>query len=239
MRIFVCGPIGYGRIDDIKNVQLLLRRRGYDVLDQLEYDYSHVDDFRDKPELVREIIRRDLELCEKADLIVFVVKEPSFGAMAEAMISSIKGKTVIAFCPDRVKSPWPIYFSDVITRNEEELLKALEKMKQKKKIRTIPNIYGEHEAEFVYDDFTCICPVTGKRDYAVIRIRYRPGDRLLEYESLDNYFKEFRDLQIHHEAVVKRVFYDLLEELKPKKLEVIAEFEERSGVRTLIRYGFP
>jgi len=48
MKVFVCGSIGYGGIEDIKRVQNTLRKRGFDVLDQLSYDYSHIEDFRDK-----------------------------------------------------------------------------------------------------------------------------------------------------------------------------------------------
>ncbi len=234
MKIIVCGSVGYGGFEEIRKVQKFLIDKGYEVLDQLKLDYSDVDDFRDKPELWREIVKNDLEFCEKADVIVLLATNPSFGAMAEVLISSLKGKPIIAFCPKAVKSPWPLYFSTAVARNEDELIRALESIKIRK-IRTIPNIYGEHEAEFVYKNFTCICPVTGRRDYAVIRIRYKPRDRLIEYESLDDYFKEFKDKTMHHEAVVGKIFNDLLEALEPEKLEVIAEFEERSGVKAIVR----
>jgi len=40
---------------------------------------------------------------------------------------------------------------------------------------------------------------------------------------------------MHHEAVVEKIFNDILSEVKPEKLEVIAEFEERSGVKAIVR----
>ncbi len=238
MKVLVCGSIGYGGIEEIRRLQRFLRERGYDVLDQLVVDYSDVDDFRGKPELWDEIVKRDLEFCRKADVIVLIATNPSFGAMAEVVISAMKGKPIVAFCPKEVKSPWPLYFSTSIARNEEELLKFLESVKSIR-IRTIPNVYGRHEAEFTYSDFTCICPVTGRRDYAKIRIRYRPRNRLIEYESLDEYFKSFRDRAMHHEAVVEKIFNDLIEVLNPEWLEVVAEFEERSGVRAVVRRTTP
>ncbi len=234
MKVIVCGSIGYGGIEEIRRLQRLLRERGYDVVDQLRVDYSDVEDFRDRPELRREIVENDLRFCEIADVVVLLATEPSFGAMAEAVISSMKGKPVIAYCPKEVKSPWPLHFATAVARDEEELLKALESLKVVR-IRTIPNVYGEHEAEFVYENFTCVCPVTGRRDRGVIRIRYRPRDRLVEYESLDDYFKGFAEMRMHHEAVVDRVFHDLLKALNPISLEVVAEFEERSGVRARVR----
>jgi 7-cyano-7-deazaguanine reductase len=234
MKVIVCGSVGYGGIEELKRIQSFLREKGYEVLDQLTLDYSNIDDFRDKPELWEKIVRNDLEFCEKADVIVFVVTNPSFGAMAEVVISSLKGKPIVAFCPKEVKSPWPLYFSTAIAKNEEELIKAIESIKPKK-IRTIPNVYGEHESEFTFEKFTCICPVTGRRDYAVIRIRYKPKSRLIEYESLDEYFEEFKDKAMHHEAVVRKIFNDIVEAVQPEELEIVAEFEERSGVRAVVR----
>lgn len=234
MKIIVCGSVGYGGIDDIRWLQRFLKERGYDVLDQLKLDYSEVDDFRDKPELWSKIVRNDLDFCEKADVIVLIATNPSFGAMAEVVVSAMKGKPVIAFCPKAVKSPWPLYFATAVAKSEEELLNVLKSLKMRG-IKTIPNVYGEHEAEFVYENFTCICPVTGRRDYAVITIRYKPKNRLIEYESLDEYFKSFEDKVIHHEAVVDRIFNDLVEVLEPEWLEVVAEFEERSGVKAKVK----
>ncbi len=234
MKVIVCGSVGYGGIDNIRKLQRFLKERGYDVLDQLKLDYSEVDDFRDKPELWSKIVRNDLDFCEKADVIVLIATNPSFGAMAEVVVSAMKGKPVIAFCPKAVKSPWPLYFATAVAKSGEELLSVLESLKMRR-IRTIPNVYGEHEAEFVYENFTCICPVTGRRDYAVITIRYKPKDRLIEYESLDEYFKSFEDKAMHHEAVVDRIFNDLMEALKPEWLEVVVEFEERSGVRAKVK----
>ncbi len=235
MKVMVCGSIGYGYKDEIKRIQEILRREGFEVLDQFEHDYSYVEDFRDKGELCKEIVKRDLELCEKADAIVLVVKHPSFGAMAEVVISSMKGKPVIAFCPEKVRSPWPIYFASKVVKSEEELIEALKSLEYDVQLKTIPNVYCEHEAEFLYENFTCICPVTGRRDYGKVKIRYKPKDRILEYESLDSYFKTFEDKKLHHEAVVCKVFEDLWKALNPEFLEVEAEFEERSGVRASVR----
>jgi len=234
MRVMVCGSIGYGGVDDIREVQRFLREKGFEVVDQLEVDYTEVEDFRDRPELWEEIVKSDLNFCSEADAIVLVAKNPSFGAMAEVVISSMKGKPVVAYCPDKVKSPWPLYFADRLARTLDEVAKALEELR-KKPIRTIPNVYGDHEAEFVYSDFTCICPVTGRRDRAKIVIRYRPRGKLIEYESLREYFSGFRDRAMHHEAVVDRIFEDILKVVRPKMLEIVAEFEERSGVRARVR----
>ncbi len=234
MKVFVCGSIGYGYKEEIIKIQNILKSEGFEVLDQLDYDYSHVEDFRNKKDLCVEIVRRDLELCDRADVIILIAKNPSFGAMAEAVISAMKGKYIVAYCPEAVRSPWPIYFSNEIARSEEELIKILRKLKGDG-IRTIPNVYCEHLSEFTYEKFTCICPVTGMRDHAKIKIRYKPKGRILEYESLERYFKSFENRRMHHEAVVCKIYGDLFKALDPDWLEVVAEFEERSSVKAVVR----
>ncbi len=239
MKVIVCGSIGYGGIEEIKEIQDYLREKGFEVLDQLELTID-LDDFRDKKELWSEIVKRDIEYCEKADVIVFLVKYPSFGAMAEVVISAMKGKKVIAYCPDKVKSPWPLYFSTCVAKSKEELIRLLLQTNISKSVfKIIPNVYGKHEMELKYKDFTCICPVTGMRDIATITIKYIPKDKLIEYESLKDYFESFKDKKMHHEAVVEKIYADVMKFLDPEFLEVIAEFEERSGVKAKVRktYG--
>ena len=150
------------------------------------------------------------------------------------LIASMKGKPVITFAPSQLKSPWPVRFSKFVVTTLDELVEALKKV-EVFRIGVIPNVYGEHEATFSYDKFTCICPVTSLKDRAVIKIRYKPKKWLLEYESLDKYFKSFADKPMHHEAVVAKIYADIKRAVEPEMLEVEAEFEERSGVKAIIR----
>ncbi len=233
MKVLVCGPVALGG-GEIRELQRRLRESGFDVIDQLVYDYSHVKDFRDLENLRKEIVDRDLSFVDEADVVVLIATKPSFGAMCEALIASLKGKSVVAYANSAVASPWPLAFASAIARNFDELVSVLRKI-EVGKIRVIPNIYGEHEAVFEYGDFKCICPVTGREDRARIKIRYIPAEKLIEYESLDPYFKSFAGKAIHHEAVVETVFRDVMKAAEPKFLEVEAEFEERSGVKAIVR----
>jgi 7-cyano-7-deazaguanine reductase len=233
VKILVCGSIGYGGKERIKEIQKILKENGFTVLDQLSYDYSEVDDFRGSIELCKKIVEKDLELIEKADIIVLLSDMPSFGAMAEAVIASLKGKTVISYSTSKIRSPWPLYFSKKNVNGVDELIEEINSA-TRDEIRTLPNIYGNVELELLCP-FTCICPVTGVRDYGVAHIRYIPNDRILEYESLKSYFHKFRDLPLHHEAVAKRIFNDLDRVLQPQKLEIILEFEERSGIKARVK----
>ncbi len=234
MKILICGSVGYGGKEEIKELQKILRDKHFEVLDQLTLDYSQIDDFREAKELCEEIVEHDLKYCDEADVIVLLASRPSFGAMGEAVISSMKGKVVVTYSPEKVRSPWPIKFSNYVAKTRSELISILRSI-EPPEIRVIPNVYGRHEATFVYDKFTCICPVTGEVDRAKIEIRYVPRKYLIEYESLDNYFKKFAGKRMHHESVVSKVFHDIIKAIDPEELEVKAEFEERSNVKAIIR----
>jgi len=237
MRIIVCGSVGYGGIEKIRELQEFLRKKGYEVIDQFENtDYSYVDDFRDKLELCKKIIQIDLKLIDKVDVLVLIADHPSFGSAIEAYNFSMSGKPVIAYAENKVRSPWSLFFTQKVCKKKEELVEVIKSFKSSiRRIKTIPNIYGDHEAEFVYENFKCICPVTGEKDRAKILIRYKPDKWLIEYECLNDYFKSFEDKSIHHEGVVDTIFTEINNALKPKWLEVEAEFEERSNVRAKIR----
>lgn len=235
MKIIVCGSVGYGGMDKIRELQDFLRKKGFVVIDQFENaDYSYVEDFRENPELCRKIVEKDLEKVGNADVMVLISDTPSFGSAMEAYEFSISGKPVIAYAEDKAKSPWPLFIAREICRTKEELENAIKKIEEDK-IGIIPNTHGSHEAEFVYDDFRCICPVTKEEDKARIKIKYVPERWLIEYESLDKYFKSFAGRAMHHEDVVNTIFTTIYNFLQPKWLEVEAEFEERSGVRAKIK----
>lgn len=237
MRVLICGSISYGRREEMEKemdrLQEILRREGFEVLYWFEYDFSDVEDFRDRRDFCAEMVRGYLELCDMADVLVLIAKHLSFDIMAEVVVAAMKGKPVIAFCPDEVKSPWPIYFANYIAKSENGLILILRGLKEG--IRTIPNIYCDHEVELTYEGLRCVCPVTGLEDRGVVRIRYKPRDRLLEYESLDRYFRDFEGRRMHHEAIACKIYNDLLSILNSEWLEVTVEFEERSNVKAVVK----
>lgn len=134
MLVMVCGSIGYGGIDDIKQMYSFLRKEGFSIVDHLAtkgIDYSDIDDFRDKKDLSHEIVNHDLEYVKEADVLVVLVNRPSFGTAIEMFVAKSSGKTVLLFAKDAVPTPWPVSFSDDIIKSEEELIKLLRKLEQR------------------------------------------------------------------------------------------------------------
>ena len=43
------------------------------------------------------------------------------------------------------------------------------------------------------EEFTCVCPVTHQPDFAALKIRYIPDEKLVESKSLKLYLTSFRN----------------------------------------------
>ncbi|MGI0044474.1 MAG: nucleoside 2-deoxyribosyltransferase, partial [Nitrososphaeraceae archaeon] len=129
----VCGSIGYGGVDKIRQMYTALRRMGFDIVDHLLHkgmDYSNIGDFRDKKELSQQIVSHDLQYIEKADVIVVVASRPSYGTGIEMYIAKNSNKKVILLANDPVPTPWPVNFSDYVVRNEDGLIMLLEQLRK-------------------------------------------------------------------------------------------------------------
>jgi 7-cyano-7-deazaguanine reductase len=106
-----------------------------------------------------------------------------------------------------------------------------------KKLETFPNPRPgrSYEIRFSCPEFTCLCPLTGQPDFAVVRIRYVPRDLCVELKSLKLYLWSFRDEGHFHEAVTNRILDDLVEAVEPRWIEIEGDFAVRGGIRTVVR----
>src|ERR1700684_2868850 len=84
-----------------------------------------------------------------------------------------------------------------------------------------PNLERDYEIQFVFPEFTSLCPVTGQPDFATITVRYVPDRLCVEMKSLKLYYFAFRNKGIFYEAVTNQILDDLVEKLKPRKMTVI------------------
>lgn len=88
-------------------------------------------------------------------------------------------------------------------------------------------------------EFTCICPKTGLPDFAVIRISYIPDKFCIELKSLKRYTIFFRNVGIFHENVVNKLMEDFVKAVKPLRVEIVAEFNPRGGIKTTVTRIYP
>jgi len=98
-----------------------------------------------------------------------------------------------------------------------------------------PSPERDYTVEISYPEFTCLCPRSGYPDFATIRLTYSPEKFVVELKSFKLYLNSFRDQAISHEEVTNRIFNDLMKALKPRRMEVVGDFNVRGNVKTVVR----
>jgi 7-cyano-7-deazaguanine reductase len=83
-------------------------------------------------------------------------------------------------------------------------------------------------------EFTCLCPMTGQPDFAVLSLDYIPDRLCVELKSLKLYLWSFRNEGAFHEAVTNRICDDLVKALLPRYLLLTAKFNVRGGITTSV-----
>ena len=110
-------------------------------------------------------------------------------------------------------------------------------------LETFENKHKENDywVEFLCPEFTSLCPITGQPDFAEIKIRYIPGERMVESKSLKLYLFSFRNHGDFHEDCVNVIMKDLIRLMEPKYIEVIGLFTPRGGIsiHPYANYGRP
>ena len=98
-----------------------------------------------------------------------------------------------------------------------------------------PNPERNYAIEISYPEFTCLCPRSGYPDFATIRVTYTPDRKVVELKALKLWLNSFRDRSVSHEAATNLIFETLDQQLKPRALEVVGDFNVRGNVKTVIR----
>ncbi|MBX6393825.1 MAG: NADPH-dependent 7-cyano-7-deazaguanine reductase QueF [Burkholderiales bacterium] len=83
-------------------------------------------------------------------------------------------------------------------------------------------------------EFTCLCPVTGQPDFAVLYLDYVADQRCVELKSLKLYIWSYRDQGTFHEAVTNKILGDLVQLLDPRFMRLTAKFYVRGGIFTTV-----
>jgi 7-cyano-7-deazaguanine reductase len=97
-----------------------------------------------------------------------------------------------------------------------------------------PRPQRDYTIQFIFPEFTSMCPVTGQPDFATITVEYVPDQRCVEMKSLKLYFLAYRNKGIFYEAVVNTIADDLIARLAPRKLKVVGDFAVRGGTRGVV-----
>ena len=105
---------------------------------------------------------------------------------------------------------------------------------------TVPWSHGDTDAtvEFTTNELTATCPITGQPDFYELRLRYLPGESLIESKSLKLYLWGFRDKGIFAEDLAATLLKDLIAACDPVEMTVDLTQQVRGGlqIRTLVRH---
>ena len=92
-----------------------------------------------------------------------------------------------------------------------------------------------YEVSIELPEFTCKCPFSGYPDFAVLRLIYQPGPRVVELKAIKRYVNSYRDQSISHEEVTNRILDDLVAATDPVWMQLEADFNPRGNVHTVVR----
>ena len=131
---------------------------------------------------------------------------------------------------------------------DEQLKKRVGELKleykthpQKELLLAMPNPCPDrkYEEEMVTSEFTTLCPLNpGQPDYATITIKYVPDKQIIELKSLKFYLTSYRMVKIFFEEATNRILDDLANAVKPKKMEIVAQWNIRGGIGTKITASY-
>jgi len=97
---------------------------------------------------------------------------------------------------------------------------------------------NEHKRNYLIKmtlpEFSCLCPRSGYPDYATIYLEYTPNEWVVELKAIKLYINSFRDRHISHENSANEIYEVLDDKLKPKYMKVIADYNPRGNVHTVI-----
>jgi 7-cyano-7-deazaguanine reductase len=112
---------------------------------------------------------------------------------------------------------------------------------QKELLIAMPNPYPdrEYEEEMGTSELTSLCPLNpGQPDYATITIKYVPDKQIIELKSLKFYLASYRMVEIFYEEATNRILEDLVNAVKPRRMEIMAEWNIRGGIGTKVKVSY-
>jgi 7-cyano-7-deazaguanine reductase len=105
-----------------------------------------------------------------------------------------------------------------------------------RRLRTFPNPAParDYRIHMEIPEFTCLCPITGQPDFAVVTLDYVPDKLCLELKSLKLYIWSYRDKGAFHEDVTNRMLDDMVRVAQPRYMRLAARFNVRGGIYTTV-----
>ena len=95
-----------------------------------------------------------------------------------------------------------------------------------------------HEKNYMINielpEFMCLCPRSGYPDFATLKLSYIPNKKVIELKAIKLYINSFMYRHVSHENSTNEIFDALYSKLEPKSMKLIANFNPRGNVHTVI-----
>jgi 7-cyano-7-deazaguanine reductase len=130
---------------------------------------------------------------------------------------------------------------DELKKRVKSLRLTYKSYPQKELLVAMPNPYPdrEYEEEIVTSEFTSLCPLNpGQPDYATLTIKYVPNKQIIELKSLKFYLASYRMVEIFYEEATNRILDDLVNAVKPRRMDILAEWNIRGGIGTKVKVSY-
>lgn len=107
-------------------------------------------------------------------------------------------------------------------------------------LETFENQYPgrDYLIETVCPEFTSVCPKTGQPDFGELTISYIPDRLCIELKSLKLYLQKYRNFGVFYEHITNHILDDLVAACKPRRMQIVAAFTPRGGIRTTVTAEF-
>jgi len=97
---------------------------------------------------------------------------------------------------------------------------------------------NEHEKNYMIKielpEFMCLCPRSGYPDFATLKLSYMPNKKVIELKAIKMYINSFMYRHVSHENSANEIYDALYSRLEPKYMKLIADFNPRGNVHTVI-----
>lgn len=98
-------------------------------------------------------------------------------------------------------------------------------------LETFKNQFSErdYKTEFIFNEFTSLCPKTGQPDFAKISVEYIPDELCIETKSLKLYFLRYRQHGSFMETITNNILEDCVAICQPRWMKITSNFNARGG----------
>ena len=97
---------------------------------------------------------------------------------------------------------------------------------------------NKHEKNYMINielpEFMCLCPRSGYPDFATLKLSYIPNKKVIELKAIKLYINSFMYRHVSHENSANEIYDALYSKLEPKSMKLIADFNPRGNVHTVI-----